>query len=432
METIANAATPSLKLHQIELAERILQFGFFLNVALDDLSSNVSGDRALGFESKGDLLIYRMAPDELDLQRYRIGRFLPFVYEYAYEGRKVMGATDWNDWYGEAGDRDVLGAFVEMTDVDGVAAILAEYDFTQTNYLRQMLSRADARNALDSGEALSINQLALLANLNERSVRNALKAEGVQALTSSDGETVPAREALRWLESRRGMFKKTSIVVFGEDELPEALSLAEIPVFIGTRIAQLFAAQESDPEDCCYPIEKAAHVLGWNASRIYDLTQDTSKIDPKDCAKLANILRVDPAWFTEQVMCALFPEQMSLIEYRKEFELPAAESYSGVIEVPLTENGIKHGYLDIPATLSDFFPADSFGGRGADDRGVDVELRYAGLSKKTDMRVKSSITISPRIRFTSYFNLHRAKPGDLIKIGRIDERTFELTHQSQA
>ena len=81
------------------------------------------------------------------------------------------------------------------------------------------------------------------------------------------------------------------------------------------------------------------------------MTQDTANIKPQDCSDLAKALRVDSAWFTEQVMCALFPKQMALLAYRKEIDEPDTDSAPAYRDIDLTENGIKHGYLDIPLSL---------------------------------------------------------------------------------
>lgn len=47
----------------------------------------------------------------------------------------------------------------------------------------------------------------------------------------------------------------------------------------------------------------------------------------------------------------------------------------------------------------------------------------------TDIRKKSEKTISPRRRFTSWLNTELgAKPGDRIRIEKVNERTFSLNH----
>lgn len=419
----------TLEAHRLELAERILQVGFFLDSAFGDFADNYPGHRALGIDGK-ETLIWAVSPEELDINKYRIGRMLPFLYDYAYNARRAEGTIDWSSWNDEGDDRAIFGGFIDVSYVEAITFISGEYDYEQTALLPKMLKLADARYHLDFGDSLSIDEIALLADMNERSVRNALRADGENCLVSDDGESVASAEALRWLRSRRGGFKETTVTSFHGETLPSALTYAEISVFIDARLQKLFPILDTDNDEC-WGIGKAARMLNWPVSRLFAMSQDTANINPKDCAALAKVLRVDPAWFTEQVMCALFPKEMSLIAHRRDVAESAAEEPLSSIKVVLSASAIKHGYLDIPAAESAFFPADCFGGRGGQDKGSEIELRYGGQSKATDIRVKSSITISPRARFISYFSTLRAKPGDSILVSRIDERTYELVYLPQ-
>jgi len=122
---------------------------------------------------------------------------------------------------------------------------------------------------------------------------------------------------------------------------------------------------------------------------------------------------------------------MELILYKKEinFEVVTDEQEKSYIEVNLTEKGIKNGYIDIPEKFSEFFPSDCFSDRATGNQGNPIELRFGNEIRNTDMRVKSSITISPRARFGGYFNkVINAKPGDTLRISKVDNRVFEIKH----
>ena len=427
MENTRNAI-PSLEAHQAELAERLMQLGLFINLALGDAISNCPGNRMLGLDSDYVAQPIETEIDEVNVLRYRVGRILPFLYDYAYHARRTAGAIDWQEWDVEADDRYIFGAFLEMTNIESVINISAEFSYHVTGHLTRMLKLADARHRLDFEDEVTIADVALLADMEERSVRNCLRTEGANHLESHDGEHVVSAVALRWLLSRRTKFTETVEVKITGEEIPASLSYAEIPGFITKRLATLFPSQEDDTDDCCRPEDKAAKLLGWSYARVLAASQDATTIRPQDCVALAKVLRVDPAWFTEQVMCALFPKEMALIAYRREIEEPEADEIPSFIEVELSEKGIEHGYLDIPASLSAFFPADSFGGRGEHDVGAKIELRYSDQTRMSDIRVKSSIRISPRARFTSYFNGVKARAGDVIRIAKVGERIYEMTH----
>ncbi|BCT66578.1 hypothetical protein NNRS527_00142 [Nitrosospira sp. NRS527] len=420
MET---AKIPSLEQLQEALGARLLGLAAFLNISLGDTEGNSPGNRALRLDTDEYGAPWDMELSEIEVRRYRVGRMLPFLYDYAYHGKRGADSTlSWSEWRGDYDDREVFKYFLSLTAEDGIVNIdLSLGDIIAKDQLNDMLNRADARQLLDSGEELSISDIALLANMNEKSVSNALRAEGDHRLVSADGEHVENAEALRWLRSRRGGFKETTISNFSEKSQPDSLTYAELAPFIQDRLKRLYP--DGDEDVCLFG--KAAKVLGWSSKRVYAVTEDAGNIRPEDCEALAKALRVDVSWFTEQVMCALFPKQMALVMYRREFEIESNDE-SPSIEVRLTEKGIKNGYLDIPADHALFFPEDCFGGRGSQEKGVEIELRYGGTSRMTDIRRKSSITISPRARFVSYFNAIQAKPGDVMKIARLGDRTYEL------
>src|SRR5688500_6255139 len=107
------------------------------------------------------------------------------------------------------------------------------------------------------------------------------------------------------LLSRRSGFKETTISNFSADSQPDSLTYSEIAPFIQDRLKRLYPDDDEDP--CMYG--KAAKALGWPLERVYAITEEVGNIRPQECEALAKALRVDVGWFTEQVMCALFPKQ---------------------------------------------------------------------------------------------------------------------------
>jgi hypothetical protein len=108
---------------------------------------------------------------------------------------------------------------------------------------------------------------------------------------------------------------------------------------------------------------------------------------------------------------------------------PSSEVALATVPVTLTAAMIEHGYLDLPSSAKALFPADAIAGRSREDVGGQVELRYGSHLAMTDVRIKSEHTISPRKRFTGWLKSElRAKVGDTIRIDRLSERTFRLTH----
>lgn len=71
----------------------------------------------------------------------------------------------------------------------------------------QILLAAEARLALDSGEDLSIDQVAALAGMERRSIQNALSRKDESGLKSNAAGMVAHGEALRWLGARRNFIE---------------------------------------------------------------------------------------------------------------------------------------------------------------------------------------------------------------------------------
>jgi len=416
---------------QKELSERILHFATFIDASLGD-----------GFGKTGNKLLNSIQNNPIDtwddsekvnLSSYRVGRAFPFFYEYAYHARCTEG-IDWSDW-----DVDNIDAtfreFLEVTDTFAVVSAgngdpdwglmkTVTQDIYRKSPLWEMMDLCDARHSIDFDDEILIDEIVILANMNEKSVKNALNIEGENQLISEDGVWVKNTEALRWLQSRKMGFIRTTFISFDKDKLPEMLNYMEISPFIKSRLEKFY-------DDSCenFRFDQAAKLLNYTRDQLWGITEDVEKIPVKDTHHIAKVIKVDPVWFTEQVFTALFPEQMEFILYKNsiEYEKFTDQQEQPHIDIVLTEKGIKNGYIDIPEKLSNFFPKDAFGDRSKDKQGNPIELRFGTEVRNTDMRVKSSITISPRARFGSYLNKTvNAKPGDKIQLVRVDKRIYEL------
>ncbi len=426
---------PLLNKLQIELADRILHFAAFIDSSFGQGNGSI-GNRLVELMQNKDISVYSEDPDQIEINKYRIGRALPFFYNYAYHARCVQG-LDWEDdeWRVDSLDQ-VFREFLEITDNYGIVTSTGNSpswgsrktscrseSFWESSPLWEMVKLCDARHALDFEEEITASDIAILAGMNEKSVRNALRAEGEHQLHSDDGDIVESAEALRWLSLRKSGFRETVFVTFNQEKLPESLAYMEIAPFIKSRLEKLYGDMNW--------IEKPSKLLGYSYEQMWLIVDDIEKIPIKDVQRIAKVIKVDHAWFTEQIFTALFPEQMQLILYKKniEYTIITDELDKPFIEVHLTEKGIKNGYIDIPAKLTDFFPKDCFGDRSKDELGASIELRFGNEVRSTDMRVKSSITISPRARFGGYFNkVINAKPGDTLRIIKVDDRVFEIKH----
>jgi len=420
---------------QKELSERILHFASFIDASFGDGRGKIGNELLESIETR-KIDSYSSEPENVNLSKYRIGRALPFFYEYAYKARCIEG-IDWSDWNIDNIDT-TFREFLEVTDSFAVVSATGndpdwgtlktiEKDIWRKSLLWEMIELCDARHSLDFDDNLLISDIVILSKMNEKSVKNALKLEGDNQLKSEDGIWIKKEEALRWLQERKGGFRETTFVSLDKEMQPQSLKLMELSPFIESRLTKLFENSELSW------LEESSKALGYKTEQVINIINDINTIPLSDCTRIAKLISVDPVWFTEQVFSALFPEQMEMILFKTGIEYSSISEQKDHphIEVYLSEKGIKNGYIDIPSKYSKFFPQDTYGDRSKDKQGKPIELRFGTEVRHTDIRVKSSITLSPRARFSSYLNkVVKAKPGDKIQFIRIDERVYEIKYIS--
>lgn len=126
------------------------------------------------------------------IQASRAWARLSKLFDYAVDG--VLSDAD-------AAEDVVLGAAE-------VLQLLADDDYRISEEWEQLVAMGDARFALDDGDELLLDQLTRLANVDERTVRNAVSA-GVLLAEKVEGQTrIMNSSARNWLSARRG-FKPT-------------------------------------------------------------------------------------------------------------------------------------------------------------------------------------------------------------------------------
>lgn len=379
--------------------------------------------------------------DDFSLVGVEVGDGLNTLYRYAFQGEleshSFIGNDPESDNLGriQALIKIVYGNDILSGWVDEAKSVHNQID-KPCSGLFEMVRHAAARHSLDTKKTIELSDIALLANMNERSVRNALHAEGEAMLAATRGDdkvlVVEQAEALRWL-SRRHAFRETKrIGNFGESPVPKSLSGSEIIPFIASRLGEHYSDGVGG-----FRYSNAGSMVGWPEERVRALVEGRFEdINPDDCPVIARMALVDTGWFTTQVMRARFPDAMkelgpsdSVVRVAPAISL--LNEVDNTLDAVLTDAGLRNGYVDIESRYADrFFPADCFGSRGSEQLGVPIALHHSGRKSpyETDLRVKSQALVSPRKRFSAYFTTHNAKAGDVIRFKRTAERTYELTY----
>lgn len=372
----------------------------------------------------------------VDVTQTEIGKELPAWFAYAYEGKTPLGLSI-------KALEAVDGPFPRLVDMLGLFNVddgyfqdcldsaNAEVPIEEA-HLKDLVERVQARVELHRGRSLNVRQLAVLANMNERSVKNAVTVDGAHKLTLNEKGEVDAEQAAKWLQNRRGYVKLEDEKTRKTAELPESLTAYELPHFLGSRVSLLL-----DAEAPRWQVD-VAEEAGLLVDRLDEICRPPLSLKPSEIPGLARALALDEQWLTRQVMFALFPEQMALLMHdsspcnsSEHPGLAAAgqpEHSSDHYTVVLDEAMLRHGYLDIPSKEKGLFPAECISdSRASDDVAEQVEFAFGEATVLSDIRTKSSLTIAPRKRFGAWFNkVLKAKPGDHIRIERTAERSYAL------
>lgn len=419
-----------------------------LAVLLNECLFPNSGYKLLGLDSEPehDLIDY------IQVQKTSIGRDLPVYYAYAYEGKLTPGYE--LELNGSDGNMELLSDFFEIFkpdrsyfDLCAEASALTTYEPQKFGLIRDMLNRVHARSSLDNGDVLSITDIALLAEMNERSVKNALNADKDRLEVNAKGH-VENNVAKAWLNGRRG-YVPTKFKDYPKelDVYPDDLTTVEIPSFIANRLIKIYANSEIDEikiKQLLTPdsvgstsydnlLLKAAEIGKLSVQDIKESLLQPFNIKPELITNLAKCIQVDTVWFNHQVMRALFPSQVDMLLNPNYFNsnLESELSEKGIsLEVIISENMIKHGYIDIPSHSKGIFPESCFGTR-SDETENQIKIIYGNTEALTDIRIKSEKTISFRKRFGSWFRDYQVTAGDRISITKVGDSTtdvYELVH----
>lgn len=244
--------------------------------------------------------------EDIDLDALPVGLTVAAMYDYAFEARHPIGMSP-----------DVFSADVELVEDFVLSFSSDQFDlfFADTLYggaatsgaLRTLCEHTRARLNLDTGTYISIKEIALLADLNERSVRNMVSSTDEQQRLRASDELVENSEARRWLRGKRG-FKPTVFTDVSEvpGEHPEAIAnLLDLGRYLDARWSGLGKS-----------VAAVASELAWTGERADYLTALPAHphlLDPRDCEALAKTLLVSAAWFTAQVMRLKYPREVELM-----------------------------------------------------------------------------------------------------------------------
>ena len=327
---LMRSLTDNNKLKELEreLAERILHLAAFLDNCFDNGNGDEDslGSNIVKYIDGNTFHLYDEKYDKIDLFKYRIGRSLPYYYDYAYNSKYIREVDkDIEDIFvsfsNDYKDKHIFNEFLELTNTHGIVSSVGHANWgevkktestttiqpsglemtitIQPSGLLEMNSLFNARHRLDFSNTVTIADIVLLTNMNEKSIRNALRDEGENKLHSRldpKDKGIDSSEALRWMCGRKSGFRETTVIDSEKDKLPEYLRHIDIGPFIEKRLEKFYSRGDGK-----YPYTDIAQDLGYSDNQLSDITANIDNLPIKDTHRIAKVIKVDPAWFTEQV-----------------------------------------------------------------------------------------------------------------------------------
>ena len=262
-------------------------------------SGSQNGARSfLGLRSDHDVdWTNHVDTDIVDLGQFEICRTIFECYDYAFH-------PTGDDHFDSTASHEVAAFIAGMPKEDFWGSVPGFPNYLGPPSLcADTLAAAEARVMIDTGEEfvgsgdLSIRQVALLADMTEGAVRNALAQKGdagLKAIPKSKPVRIEVDEARRWLVGRRG-FRPTPKGPSDDPILNERLRGFE-------RMAQLADFIERHAVRTHGSPDTLAGALGWSADELTQWTDGTFTFDPDRATALGTAIGADGPTFVGKAL----------------------------------------------------------------------------------------------------------------------------------
>jgi hypothetical protein len=225
---------------------------------------------------------------DIDLGKFHAGSVLDFLYEYAYRPQAHHLSYDVHFYV-----TDGL-ALMEGVVVEGIQVLTISRG-SLSGHCRDTVDTAVARWKLDfeEGDEFSVREIALLADMSEGSVRNAMRAEGdgrLQTVSVGKRVYIGRTEALRWLQGRRG-YIPTPEPGFDAARLVSARTTSDIGSVLASARQHKGVSGDTLAAEIGWPVER---ITAWETGQwVFDLDQAVA---------LAKALDLDPVLLAPRML----------------------------------------------------------------------------------------------------------------------------------
>jgi hypothetical protein len=208
------------------------------------------------------------------------------LHDYAVDGIEVQGYR---------GDDIVI-------DGSQVLKLVSSENHWPSREWDDLVAMGDGRYGLDDGQPLDIRKLALLANVDVRTVRNAISSGVLEANKTHEVVFIENESARRWLLGRKGFKPTVSSTGAEQLGLEQVNSPGEFAAFLTARRAHIGLDDDSDKLVVFHPSVTADSLKELEAG-LFALPLDT--VFP-----LAAYYQVDRKKFLECVMRVFFIDEL--------------------------------------------------------------------------------------------------------------------------
>lgn len=210
---------------------------------------------------------------------------LDLLYDYAVEG--ILSAE-------RGPDEIALGGAEAL-----MLASRGDVSRRETERALGLVNAAEGRHALDAGENIELTKLADLANVDERTVRNAISAG---ELTGSGKPVFINNQSARlWLRNRRG-YRPTQVPSDESASFADVRTPLEFGAFLKAQYERLYADSERASVIPMHPAIGADTLAALEAG-VFNLPLDTASV-------LADFYQLERGLFLIKVMEVFFSDEL--------------------------------------------------------------------------------------------------------------------------
>ncbi len=269
---------------------------------LANMANETIAAQFIGFALDGDGRHFAEAdPARIDLERFHITSLLESCYEYAVNP-SVLNRHD------DSCVQDLQGFVLGIPEAafDGEIYLF----LTDKGVCQTVAELSLARFKLDNGDHLSSREVALLANITEGAVRNALADKSDSGLRAEPNTKNPIMignaEALRWLMGRRS-FVPTPKSFDDDRYIAERVLKSRSSREIGEILARLSSLRFGSSEE-------VSRELGWDEDTFDAWCAGLQEFNETEAVQLAKALGIDVPLFVGKVRETTLRRDLSVQE----------------------------------------------------------------------------------------------------------------------